>query len=843
MVKSQVKPGNRCRLGRWNGPKPGLGLLLILVVGVLDAGGQGGSTNGGLAGAPGFVLAQAPPVAIVPPRPLVHPSVLNSEQELDRIRHRVYWEPGSVAALGWSRLRASSYASLAYQHLAYSNVVVVGSGTCSSETQYRNDGQAAWAHALQWAITGDGRHRDKALAIMNDWAGTFVLMSPASGTSSSQLQLEAAWYAPVWVAAADILRYFHRGAAGWASHDIARFDAMLDYLHGKAAQAAARNNNWGASAALAMIAVGAYQENQARFDAGIQAWRDNLVKVNAAVSNNGFINEVCRDTIHPQYTLQVWMQAAEIAWKNEIDLYGMAFSGSAVPQLAINLENFARLFLGRALPPCDSAFLAKYDYVGAQSHSGAYDIAFNHYVLRMGSTGLPHYSDLVINHWRPGGVDGHFNPWSTLTHGHLSEGIPAVSALGIWNPASNAFARMLSEGDTLNLRSLGGLALGVETAGTVSSAQFLTNGVPMGSGVTGPAFAAGDWLLPGNHFVQVVPIQDRTGGGIPGDPFTCFLRVVDLPPPWAVHEIGQPVVPAWGSEAGGIFGFSTAGTNASGVADQCGFLALPIAGDVQVTARVGSVRFGQPGVQAGLMIREGLGAGDRQVFLSLAGTDLNVARFCFRSVQPGNAIVWSSAAPSGAAWLRLARFGNSFSGYYSTDGQTWVAFGSAGIAMKAEVHAGLAAASGSSRSPAAVSFDKVLVEPLKASFDEWRQWTLVSRGATNAAIEAPEADPDGDERSNWMEYHCGSDPLVADVEPWLAVAGLVDGAAVNLRSTERKNADDFGRRYYHSTDLAVWAPIMPETTVQVQDRGSVVVRECTFPIRADAGYYRVGYDP
>ncbi len=820
MVNSQVKPGDCSWLVRWIRANTGLGLLLILVAG-----------------------AQAAPAPIVPPRPLAHPSVLNSQQELDRIKHRVYWEPGSVAALGWSRMRASSYASLAYQHLAYSNVVVVGSGTCSSETQYRNDGQAAWAHAIEWAITGDHRYRDKALAILNDWARTFVLLSPASGTSSSQLQLEAAWYAPVWVAAADILRYSNHGAAGWASDDIARFDAMLDYLHGKAAQAASRNNNWGASAALAMIAIGAYQGDRARFDAGIQAWRDNLAKVNAAVSNNGFINEVCRDTIHPQYTLQVWMQAAEIAWKNGIDLYGTTFAGSAVPQFAINLENFARLFLGQALPPCDSTFLAHYDYVGAQSHSGAYDIAYNHYVLRMGSTRLPHYSDMVINHWRPGGVDGHFNPWSTLTHGHLSEGIPAVSALGIWNPASNAFARMLADGDTVNLRSLCGLALGVETTGTVSSAQFLTNGVPMGSSVTGPAFADGDWPLPGNHFLQVVPFQDRTGGSIPGDPFLRFLNVVDLPPPWAVHEIGQPVVPAWGSEAGGIFGFSSAGTNASGLADQCGFLSLPIAGDVQAAARIGPMPSGQPGVQAGLMIREGLGAGDRQVFLSLAGTGSSVARFCFRSVQPGNAIVWSSAVPSGAAWLRLARFGNSFSGYYSMDGQTWVALGSAAIAMNSAIRAGLAAASGSSHSPAVVSFDKVLIEPLRASFDEWRQWMLASRGATNAAIEAPEADPDDDGRSNWMEYHCGSNPLVADLEAPLAVAGLIDGASVVLRSTERKNADDFGRKFYYSSDLVVWAPIMPEAMIQAQDRGSVVVRECTFPVRADAGYYRVGYDP
>ena len=206
---------------------------------------------------PSFVPTEPPVGPVIPPRPFVHPCVLSSQQDLDRIKYRVNYEPGSAAALGWSRLRSSSYASLTYQHYPYSNVVVVGSGSTNSETQFRNDGQAAWAHALQWVVTGDTRYRDKALTIMNDWANTFVLMSPAPGTSSSQVQLEAAWYAPVWAAAADILRYYNQGAAGWPSTNIAKFDVMLDYLYGKAAQAATRNNNWGASAALAMIAVGA----------------------------------------------------------------------------------------------------------------------------------------------------------------------------------------------------------------------------------------------------------------------------------------------------------------------------------------------------------------------------------------------------------------------------------------------------------------------------------------------------------------------------------------------------------------------------------------------------------
>ncbi len=792
---------------------------------------------------PAFVPSEPPVQPVIPPRPFVHPCVLSSQEDLDRMRCQVNYEPGSAAAQGWSRLRNSSYASLTYQHYPYSNVVVVGSGTTNSETQFRNDGQAAWAHALQWVVTGDTRYRDKALTIMNDWANTFVLVSPAPGTSSSQVQLEAAWYAPVWVAAADILRYYSNGAAGWPATNIAKFDVMLDYLYGKAAQAATRNNNWGASAALAMVAVGAYQENRSRFDAGVQAWRNNLVSVNAAVGNNGYINEVCRDTIHPQYTLQVWMQAAEIAWKHDLDLYGTTFAGNTVPQFAINLENFAGLFLGLALPPCDATFLANYDYVGEQDHSGAYDIAYNHYVLRLGSTNLPHYSDVVLNHWRPGGVDAHFNPWSTLTHGDLSVGIPVVSALGIWDPASNAVVRILAEGDTLNVRDLGGMSLGVQTTGTVSSVQYSTNGSPLGSAATNAPFLSGAWPAPGNHFLQAVPSQNRTGGSIPGDPFTRFIRVVDLPAPWAVHDLGQPVVPAWGRETGGAFVLSSAGTNISRTSDQCGLVSVAIADDLQLTAQLTSLTPADPAAHAGLMVRDGLSASARQVYLSLAPAGSNQMGFCFRTNQSATATVSNTPAPSGPVWLRLVRLGNAFSGYYSTNRNTWVAFGSATIPMTTAVQAGLAIASGSSSSPALAAFEGVLIEPLSAPFDEWQQWTLAARGVTNASLATPEADPDADGRSNWAEYKLGSDPLAADAARAVTVAGFVNGSTIALRFTERKNADDLGRRYYFSTDLADWTAVTPASSTQLQDLGSVVVREVIFRTSTVSGFYRAAYDP
>jgi hypothetical protein len=793
---------------------------------------------------PDFVPAEPPVTTIVPPRPFAHPSLFNSQFELDRLKYRVNHQPGSAAAAGWNQMRASAYASLSYQPVTYSNVVVMGSGTTPSETQYRKDAHAARAAALQWVITGDTRYRDQAIAIMNAWAEVFVTMSPASGTSTAQLQLEAAWVAPIWVSAADVIRYYHNGAAGWSTADIAQFDGMLNYLYGEAAKSAARDNNWGASAALTMIAVGAYQENRSRFDAGVQTWRNRLVGINAAVTNNGYIYEVCRDTTHPQYTLQVWMQAAEVAWKQGIDLYGTTIPGGTTPQFAVNLENFANLFLGLAQPPCSDSFMATYNYLGRQSQSGAYDIAFNHYLLRAGLTNLPHYGDLVLNHWRPGGWDDHFCGWSTFTHGDLSAGLPAVTNLVVWDASSNAVLQTLADGDTLNLRRLGGnLALRAQTSGAVSTVQFYTNNAPLGGALTNAPFALAAQPAPGNWFLSAVPSQSQAGGSLPGDPFVRFLRVVDLPSPWAVADLGAPAIPAWATENAGALTLVSAGTHIAGTLDQCGVLSVPMGGDVQITAQLTSLSAVGAAVRAGLMLRDGTGAGARGVFVLSGPLTSNTGSFVVRNQALSAATASYVSLASGPRWLRLVRFGSNFSAYASTNGASWTLLGSATVPMNAVVEAGLAAASGTADSPTGAVFHSVLIEPLGASYAEWQSWVFGLRGITNAAQTDPGMDPDNDERSNRAEFFLGSDPLALDTVPAVRVAGFSSGPFFHVQFTERKNAADYGRRFWRSTDLRVWSEVAPASITDLEDLGARVVREVTFPVLTTTGFYRSSYGP
>ena len=135
-------------------------------------------------------LPSDPPV--VPPRPFVHPSVLNTQEELDRMKYRVNNEPGSAMVAGWNRLIASSLASLSYQHVPYSNVVVMGSGTTSSETQCRNDSPGGARRGP--ALGGHGRHPVSGQSHDDPkrLGGGVCHPEPGGGDLRKQLWLEAA---------------------------------------------------------------------------------------------------------------------------------------------------------------------------------------------------------------------------------------------------------------------------------------------------------------------------------------------------------------------------------------------------------------------------------------------------------------------------------------------------------------------------------------------------------------------------------------------------------------------------------------------------------------------------
>ena len=344
-----------------------------------------------------------------------HPGILNTQAGLESLAQRIKTSP--IAGRGYEWLRKNKVADLSRPHTPYAVVKVVACGGCKEEAAFRDDAHAAHATALMWVVTGDERYRDKAISILNDWSTTYEKIKVINGPEK-QAELEAAWAAPIWIAAADIIRYYDNGAAGWTVDQIAWFDRFLDSMVGTARGAKDRNNNWGTSATLAIMAAAVYQEDAAAYEEAIELHKHHLKSISKASGALG--PDYLRDPWHPQYTILAWIQICELAWTQGDDLYGLALDGQSVPRLAICLEHFAQLFVGK-LPNPEG--LNRGDYKNGHLKKQGYEMAFNHYIRRKGlSADLPTFVTMVPE-WRPGGTDGHFITWDVLTHGDLDTGM------------------------------------------------------------------------------------------------------------------------------------------------------------------------------------------------------------------------------------------------------------------------------------------------------------------------------------------------------------------------------------------------------------------------------------
>jgi hypothetical protein len=341
----------------------------------------------------------------VVPQAFRHPGIFATQTRLDTFKAAQNSSDPSVMKIGYEAVTSDARSNYTWSQQALANVQVVGGGTNDQETRFKNDAQAAYLNALRWVKTGNTLHRDKAMAILNDWARTFRTLSPAPGTDAAQVQLEAAWMLPVWVSAAEIIRHYNNGEAGWSQADISTFNGFVDRLYDYAQQARTRVNNWAVSAGLAMMAAGVYQDNAPRHSAGLQRITEMIP---LSVFPSGEVNELkARDCTHPQYNLEGLSQAAEIAviQAGDTSVWMWKASGETTPRIAKGLEYMAKsLMNGSGVRNCQ----------GQHMEAGYMDIAVNGYMNR--GVAIPNFQELAKQR-RPDAASMQFLGWTTATHG------------------------------------------------------------------------------------------------------------------------------------------------------------------------------------------------------------------------------------------------------------------------------------------------------------------------------------------------------------------------------------------------------------------------------------------
>jgi regulation of enolase protein 1 (concanavalin A-like superfamily) len=179
---------------------------------------------------------------------------------------------------------------------------------------------------------------------------------------------------------------------------------------------------------------------------------------------------------------------------------------------------------------------------------------------------------------------------------------------------------------------------------------------------------------------------------------------LSLPAPQKDADIGSPPVPGSAKFRLGTYTVVGSGADIWGQADEFNYVYQPIAGDMDVSARVASLQGPSTWTKAGVMIRESL-ADDARHALVLISTAKGSA--FQRRIDPGG-FSFNTAGPAIAppGWVRLVRSGNQFTAYTSTDGVKWTTIGTDTVPMGATVYVGFVVTSHSTSAAATASIDQ-----------------------------------------------------------------------------------------------------------------------------------------
>ncbi|HKK42846.1 MAG TPA: DUF1349 domain-containing protein [Bacteroidales bacterium] len=199
-------------------------------------------------------------------------------------------------------------------------------------------------------------------------------------------------------------------------------------------------------------------------------------------------------------------------------------------------------------------------------------------------------------------------------------------------------------------------------------------------------------------FMQIIQAQATT---------TEMKRQIPLKD-FTITTIGNPQPQGSVSIAGNGFDITSGGTDIWGVKDEFTFVYIEHKGDFDIAARIEGLTPANLYTKAGLMAREDLTAGCRHIFFQVFPD--NSARnhnnggyeFQYRQQKDGKMKAIYPAGAEGTpefpvlypdTWIRLRRTADTFTGYYSTDGQTWKVYTSHKLNLPSKIMLGLAVTS------------------------------------------------------------------------------------------------------------------------------------------------------
>jgi hypothetical protein len=321
-----------------------LGTASALALGTTACGGGGG---GGFSVAAGSGAAQqgtaaaasADAVAVadvvvpesttpsVEARKFVHPGLLHTEADFERMRQKVN-DKAQPWLDGWNALTGNGRAQLGAKPRPLATVI--RGGDDSNFAQMYIDIARAYQLALRWKVSQDTRYADLAVVFLNEWSSTLTTL-----TGNADRFLAAGIYGYQFANAAEIMRTYE----GWAAADFARFQNMMltvfyplnhSFLtNHNGAQITNYWANWDQCTLAAMLAIGVLCDRQDIYDEAMSYYKTGQ-------GNGAGLEAVYQ--VHPGYlgqwqesgrdqghcTLGIGLAGAfhEMAWNQGDDTYG-----------------------------------------------------------------------------------------------------------------------------------------------------------------------------------------------------------------------------------------------------------------------------------------------------------------------------------------------------------------------------------------------------------------------------------------------------------------------------------------------------------------------------------------
>uniref|UniRef100_A0AAU2AJX8 Alginate lyase family protein n=1 Tax=Streptomyces sp. NBC_00093 TaxID=2975649 RepID=A0AAU2AJX8_9ACTN len=282
--------------------------------------------TGVTAGAVAIGTTVAAPQATAAGASLVHPGLLHTRTDLDRMAKKVKAGAAPYTA-GFARLTANRHAQSGWTANPQATVYR-GSGSPQNYVILYNDIHAAYQNALRWHITGESAYGDTAVAILNAWSAKLTSLQ-----GSADRFLAAGLYGYQFANAAELVR-------DHADFDLARFQKMmLDVFYPLSEDFLADHNdavvtnywaNWDLTAIACVLAVGILCDDRAKIDRAVEYFKHGagMGSVKNAMpvvyEDQGLAEwvEAGRDQGHALLGVGLMGTVCEMAWNQGIDLYG-----------------------------------------------------------------------------------------------------------------------------------------------------------------------------------------------------------------------------------------------------------------------------------------------------------------------------------------------------------------------------------------------------------------------------------------------------------------------------------------------------------------------------------------